>query len=87
MRIDVQMSLAAYGDAGRGIGTGFIVDKKLGLIVTNQHVCGANGVANYFITFDTGQQIEAKLLYYDLWARLRSSKSCTSAYATRSKRN
>lgn len=65
--IDTRASIAAYNMTGSWTGTGFIADKLLGLIVTNAHVVGEATVGNYFVTFHNGQQLEAKLVYYDLW--------------------
>jgi S1-C subfamily serine protease len=35
--------------------------------VTNEHVVGGASIGTYFVTFDNGQQAEAKLAYYDVW--------------------
>lgn len=65
--IQARVSLSAYKFPGSWSGTGFIADKKNGLIVTNAHVVGRAAIGTYFVTFDTGQQAEAKLAYYDVW--------------------
>lgn len=65
--IDTRISMSAYQKIGNFKGTGFIVDKKSGLVLTNAHVVGLGAIGTYFITFHTGQQAEAKLVYYDLW--------------------
>jgi S1-C subfamily serine protease len=46
-------------------GTGFIVDLKKGLIVTNSHVAGEMAVCTYEIKFGSGTKTEAKLEYID----------------------
>ncbi len=65
--IHTRIALSAHGQTESWSGTGFIADKTNGLIVTNAHVVGSASIGTYFITFDTGQQTEAKLAYYDLW--------------------
>lgn len=65
--IQTRVSMSAYKFPGSWSGTGFIADKAGGLIVTNGHVVGRAAIATYFVTFDTGQQAEAKLVYYDVW--------------------
>lgn len=59
---------SAMGDVGRWFGTGFIVDKKKGLLVTNHHVVGIGCIGNYLVTFHNGQQSKARSIYYDLYA-------------------
>ncbi len=46
-------------------GTGFIVDKENGLIVTNHHVVGNAVIANYEIKFSDGTVKKAKIRYHD----------------------
>jgi S1-C subfamily serine protease len=65
--IDTRISVSAYKQVGSWKGTGFIADKKQGLIVTNNHLVGSASIGSYFVTFFNGQQSEAKVLYYDLW--------------------
>jgi S1-C subfamily serine protease len=65
--IQSRVTLSAYKEIGSWSGTGFISDKKQGLIVTNAHVIGPASIGTYFVTFDTGQEAEAKLVYYDIW--------------------
>lgn len=65
--IDTRISMSAYHKIGNFKGTGFVVDKNNGLVVTNAHVVGLGAIGTYFVTFHTGQQAEAKLVYYDLW--------------------
>ena len=65
--VESRVAMSAYQRIGNWKGTGFIADKKNGYIVTNAHVIGLGSIGTYFITFDTGQQAEAHLAYYDLW--------------------
>lgn len=46
-------------------GTGFILDKEKGIIVTNKHVAGENSVCVYDLTFSDGTHVDALLLYQD----------------------
>ena len=65
--ISSNISISAYSKQGTWTGTGFIVDKQKGLILTNSHVTGKASLGEYTVTFHTGQEADAKLLYYDLW--------------------
>ena len=65
--INARLAVAAYGNTGNHEGTGFITNKAQGLVVTNHHVAGRSAIGNYYITFHTGQQAEAKVLYADSW--------------------
>ncbi len=67
LTIDARISVAAYKDPGNMTGTGFIADKKNGLIVTNSHMVTPASIGIYFITFYNGKQSEAKVMYYDSW--------------------
>jgi S1-C subfamily serine protease len=46
-------------------GTGFIVDKEIGLIATNRHVAGQLAACEYEIEFHNGQKTSARLHYID----------------------
>lgn len=46
-------------------GTGAIVDKKLGLILTNKHVSGGPGIFECELRLYNGRKIEATQIYYD----------------------
>jgi S1-C subfamily serine protease len=66
--IYVNANRSAYGDPVSWQGTGFICDKKRGIICTNHHVVGRGGVVGtYDIEFVNGQKVEARLLYADPW--------------------
>lgn len=76
--IDSRIAVSAYKDIGSWTGTGFVTDKANGFIVTNAHVIGSASIGTYFVTFHSGQQAEAKLIYYDIWqdyAILKVAKS------------
>ena len=65
--IDARISVSAYNATGNMKGTGFIADKKAGLLVTNAHVAVPASVGSYFVTFSNGKQSEAKVFYCDTW--------------------
>ncbi|AXI24307.1 Heat shock protease [Cardinium endosymbiont of Sogatella furcifera] len=65
--IDVNAAFAAYGEGSKWSGTGCVVDKQHGYILTNQHVIGDAVVGSYKATFFNGIQQEAHLIYYDPW--------------------
>ena len=65
--IDSRISVSAYNPTGNMKGTGFIADKKNGLLVTNAHVAVPASVGSYFVTFANGKQTEAKVFYCDTW--------------------
>lgn len=65
--IQANSSFAAYETIGRWCGTGCIVDKKKGLILTNQHVIGTAVVGSYEVIFFNGIQKQAVPIYYDPW--------------------
>lgn len=48
-------------------GTGTLVDKERGLVLTNSHVVAAPSFSRYRVTFDNGKEIDATLFYYDPW--------------------
>jgi len=47
------------------MGTGFIVDKAMGLIATNRHVVGDMTVSTYSVKFSNGTRTSAQLVYFD----------------------
>ena len=65
--IEPRFSMSLYQRTDPENGSGFINDKKNGLIVTNNHVIGGASVGSYFVTFYNGRQIQAKVIYYDIW--------------------
>ncbi|WP_041405091.1 MULTISPECIES: S1C family serine protease [spotted fever group] len=65
--IDTRIAVSAYDDTSSWTGTGFINDKNNGYIITNTHVVGGASIGTYFVTFYSGEQAEAKLIYYDIW--------------------
>lgn len=66
--ITTRINHSPTGAAGSYVGTGFLVNKEQGIIVTNRHVVDGVSSAIYDITFFNGRESGAKLLYYDNWA-------------------
>ncbi len=60
------LSLLPYDDAGESWGTGFVVDAKQGLIVTNKHVAGTSDV-DIDVEFRDGTKTDASIVYYDYY--------------------
>ncbi len=54
------------GSSGSFYGTGFVIDKKQGLIATCKHVTPKT-TSSAHITFEKGQRIKAEVLYCDPW--------------------
>lgn len=68
VNIDISSSLKAYGAfSTASLGTGFLVDKAKGIIVTNKHIANPITVSTFKLTFHNGQTAFAKLLYSDPW--------------------
>lgn len=66
--IEISSSLKAYGAfSTASLGTGFLVNKSKGIIVTNKHIANPITVSNFKLTFHNGQTASAKLLYSDPW--------------------
>ena len=66
--VHTNTSLKAYGPiVAKQEGTGCIVDKTQGIILTNRHVVDPTAINTYNVTFYNGEQAEAKLCYYDPW--------------------
>ena len=66
--IEIRTTLAAYSDEGTSYGTGAILDKEQGYILTNAHVAKPDGVIDHYdVTLHDGTVVEAKLLYVDPW--------------------
>ena len=61
-------SLKAYDDKSNAwSGTGFIIDKHQGHVLTNAHIVGRAVIGTYHLFFYDGTRADAKLLYYDPW--------------------
>jgi S1-C subfamily serine protease len=54
-----------YNHTGEFFGTGFIVDKSLGIIATNKHVVSNVNINDTTVIFHNGREIKAKLIYSD----------------------
>ncbi len=54
---------------GNKKGTGALVNKKEGIILTSTYTTGRAMIANYDIVYYDGSQTQAKLIYYDPWIR------------------
>ncbi|MGI2298671.1 trypsin-like peptidase domain-containing protein [Candidatus Cardinium hertigii] len=65
--IEVSASFSAYEKGNKWSGTGCVIDKQHGYLLTNKHVIGAAVVGSYKVTFFNGIQQEAHLIYYDPW--------------------
>jgi len=66
--VHTSTSLKAYGPIiTKREGTGCIVDKTQGVILTNRHVVDPMAINTYNVTFYNGEQADAKLCYYDPW--------------------
>ncbi|MDC0344893.1 trypsin-like peptidase domain-containing protein [Alphaproteobacteria bacterium] len=63
--IETRVSHGAYTARGVRNGTGFLVDKKHGFIITNRHVAASASVGVHFITFFSGRQLVAHKIYED----------------------
>lgn len=62
-----QVYSPAYEANMSSSGTGFLVDKSKGIILTNQHVIGTAVVGTYEVSFYNGIREQAKIIYYDPW--------------------
>ncbi len=54
-----------YNPLGSFNGSGFIIDKKLGLILTNKHVVSQTNINETYITIASGRELEADVIYSD----------------------
>ena len=59
------VSRSAYKTTGEKIGTGFLVDKKKGIILTNQHIAQQSDINNLSVTFFNGRKLDATFVYSD----------------------
>ena len=63
--IERNTEVAFFGEhPGRSTATGFVVDAKRGLIMTNHHVTGS-GPSFFKVSFYDGTLMDAKAVYYD----------------------
>ena len=56
---------SAYRGGGKSFASGFLVNKELGIILTNAHVADNANINNLTITFYNGREAEAKFIYND----------------------
>ncbi|MES2607158.1 MAG: trypsin-like peptidase domain-containing protein [Pseudomonadota bacterium] len=66
--IEIRTTLAGYSEEGTTYGTGAILDKDQGYILTNAHVAKPDGVVDHYdVTLHDGTVIQAQLFYVDPW--------------------
>ena len=65
--IHAKASLRAYEASNAWSGTGFVVDKSKGILLTNAHITGMAVIGTYEVAFHNGTRVDAKLLYQDPW--------------------
>ncbi len=66
--IKTRAVFSAYSSTGVSFGTGFVIDAKKGLIVTNKHVARPTDVVTeWIITLHDGSEVKAQLMYSDPW--------------------
>ena len=70
VNIRVNVIKSAYGNKGEYFGSGFLINKKLGLVLTNAHIAKSSAIQELFLTFFNGKEINAKLIYQDPWLDL-----------------
>lgn len=63
--ITVRASHAAYNSTGAWSGTGFVVNKEKGIILTNRHVIGEATASTFEVAFFNGREADAVVLYTD----------------------
>ncbi|USO01863.1 MAG: serine protease [Alphaproteobacteria bacterium] len=63
--ISTRVLKSAYSTAQESHGSGFIADKKRGLIITNRHVVASASLGKHEVTFHNGKQVDATIYYYD----------------------
>ncbi len=68
--VTIEVTSSLSSDLGKGrkwSGTGSVLSKKHGIILTNAHVSGRAIIGKHDIIFQNGDRVDAKLLYYDPW--------------------
>ena len=66
--IEIRTTLAGYSEEGTSYGTGAILNKDQGYILTNAHVAKPDGVIDHYdVTLHDGTVIKAQLFYVDPW--------------------
>ena len=66
--IEIRTTIAGYSEEGTTYGTGAILDKDKGYILTNAHVAKPDGVVDHYdVTLHDGTVIKAQLFYVDPW--------------------
>ena len=66
--IEIRTTIAGYSEEGTTYGTGAILDKEQGYILTNAHVAKPDGVIDHYdVTLHDGTVIKAQLFYVDPW--------------------
>ncbi|USO02025.1 MAG: serine protease [Alphaproteobacteria bacterium] len=58
--ISTRASLSGHAPHGYWGGSGFILDKKQGLVVTNHHVSGGHSITSIEVIFSNGRKVNAK---------------------------
>ncbi|MDJ1305090.1 MAG: S1C family serine protease [Candidatus Midichloria sp.] len=70
VNVKVNVIKSAYNLKGEYFGSGFLVDKKLGLVLTNAHIAKSSELQELLLTFFNGKEVPAKLIYQDPWQDL-----------------
>jgi len=61
--ISTRASLSGHGPHGYWGGSGFVLNKEKGLVVTNHHVSGGHSVTSIEIVFSNGRRVNAKHIW------------------------
>ncbi len=65
--VETNPTHSAYLHIQGAVGTGFVINKERGIILTNSHMISPGSICRYLIRFENGQDTQAKLMYYDPW--------------------
>jgi len=65
VNIDNRVIYSPYDKGGKSTATGFVVDKKIGILVTNKHVVNNAEVNETYVNFFNGKEVKTSLLYSD----------------------